>query len=206
MAQFPMLPLYTDAFIGDTTHLSTIEVGAYFLMLLAAWRSHDCALPNDDKSLRRITRMTGHSWAQSRATLLAFWTSGEDGRLHQKRLLQERKKAKLLSQIQRERALKRWHGKPLTENDSADAVDEPAQSPREADPRESPPSPSPSFFSIEEDGENPPRTHTREARKGNGHDWRRELKAKHKGTLASGDDLDEPPSSEDSSQQPSRPR
>src|SRR5262249_39204695 len=72
MAKFPMLPLYTDAFIADTLHLDPAEVGAYMLMLMAAWRTPDCSLPNDDAILRKITRMDARVWNKSKHTLLAF--------------------------------------------------------------------------------------------------------------------------------------
>lgn len=85
MAEFPALPIFTDALLGDTQHLSAAEFGGYMLMLIVAWRSPDCALPNDDKSLARIAR-AGRQWGQMRATILAFWTLGDDGKLRQKKL------------------------------------------------------------------------------------------------------------------------
>ena len=84
MAQFPMLPLYTDAFMADTAHLSTVEVGAYLLLLMAAWRTRECALPNDERKLQRITKMNNPTWGRSKKTLLAFWQIGDDGLLFQK--------------------------------------------------------------------------------------------------------------------------
>lgn len=86
MAQFPQLPLWTDAYLADTTHLNATEHGAYLLLLIAAWRSPDCALPNDDKALAAMARCTRH-WSRVRAKVMAFWTlNPENGKYYQKRL------------------------------------------------------------------------------------------------------------------------
>jgi hypothetical protein len=43
MAEFPALPLWTDAYLGDTRHLSQSEHGAYLLLLITAWRTPNCS-------------------------------------------------------------------------------------------------------------------------------------------------------------------
>jgi uncharacterized protein YdaU (DUF1376 family) len=91
MAEFPSLSLFTDAFIGDTSHLTAAQTGAYIMLLLVAWRSKDCKLPNDDKILARIARMDGRQWAANRDAIMSFWHKDESGRLYQQRLLEERK-------------------------------------------------------------------------------------------------------------------
>lgn len=97
MAQFPALPLWTDALLGDTQHLSMGEFGAYILTLIVAWRDPDCSLPNDDLILARITR-AGRHWARVKQNVLGFWTLGADNRLRQKRLSAERLKVQERSQ------------------------------------------------------------------------------------------------------------
>jgi uncharacterized protein YdaU (DUF1376 family) len=91
MAEFPALPFFTDAYLADTIHLTTTQHGAYLLLLMAAWRTNDCALPNDDEFLARITRMDKRTWATNRAAVLSFWVLGDDGKLRQGRLSDERK-------------------------------------------------------------------------------------------------------------------
>ena len=88
MAKFPALPIWTDALLGDTQHLSQAEFGAYMLMLIVAWRTPTCSLPNDDKYLARITR-SDRNWGRIKPTVMSFWTIGEDGQLRQKRLSYE---------------------------------------------------------------------------------------------------------------------
>ena len=73
MAKFPYLPLFTDAYLGDTTHLNTTEHGAYLLLLMAQWRSRDCLLPNDDKLLARYVKMNPREWAEVRPILEPFF-------------------------------------------------------------------------------------------------------------------------------------
>ena len=91
MAQFPQLPLWTDSYLADTTHLTTQEHGAYLLLLMAAWRSPGCRLPNDDKLLRRFAGGP-KNWRRIKTRVLAFWLLN-DGYLTQKRLCQEYERA-----------------------------------------------------------------------------------------------------------------
>lgn len=92
MAEFPALPLFTDAFIGDTTHLNAAQTGAYIMLLIAAWRSPDCMLPNDDKMLARMARMDGRTWHSNRCCIMSFWNQEVTSqKWYQRRLLDERK-------------------------------------------------------------------------------------------------------------------
>jgi uncharacterized protein YdaU (DUF1376 family) len=73
MAEFPALPLFTDAYLGDTTHLSTFEHGAYLLLLIVSWRSSGCCVADDDALLARYTRMTRDKWRKIRPILEPFF-------------------------------------------------------------------------------------------------------------------------------------
>lgn len=88
MAEFPALPLWTDAFLGDTTHLTTIEIGAYMLLLMAAWRSEGTRLPDDDRKLARFARLGPNQWARMKPTMRDFWEV-KDGWWTQRRLTDE---------------------------------------------------------------------------------------------------------------------
>ncbi|MEC4590553.1 DUF1376 domain-containing protein [Nitrospirillum amazonense] len=88
VAQFPALPLWTDAFIADTTHLTAEETGGYIMLLMCAWRRPDCDLPDDDVLLQRWSRIGARRWPKVRDRVMSFWTLA-DGRWTQKRLARE---------------------------------------------------------------------------------------------------------------------
>jgi uncharacterized protein YdaU (DUF1376 family) len=89
LAEFPALPLWTDAYLADTRHLSQSEHGAYFLLLVTAWRTRDCSLPDDDKLLARYAGCDKRTWLRQKQTIMAFWSLA-NGRWTQKRLTAER--------------------------------------------------------------------------------------------------------------------
>ncbi len=91
MAEFPALPLFTDAFIADTAHLTAQQTGAYLMLLMVAWRTHDCCLPDDDKLLARYARMEFRAWKYHKSIIMDFWDKTENGKWYQARLLDERK-------------------------------------------------------------------------------------------------------------------
>jgi len=56
MAEFPSLPIWTDAYLADCSHLSDSEHGIYFQLLMLMWRSQDCKIPDDDEWIARKLR------------------------------------------------------------------------------------------------------------------------------------------------------
>lgn len=109
MAEFPALPLFTDAYLSDTRHLTTEEHGAYLLLLMEAWRRPDCSLPDDDKLLARLAGMPVARWQEVKPVVMEFWK--RDGRRKiwtQKRLLKERVYVAEKSASQRDKIVKRW--------------------------------------------------------------------------------------------------
>lgn len=91
MAQFPALPLFTDAYLADTRHLTAAQHGGYLLLLMMAWRTSDCSLPNDDAILARWACMDKRTWAHNRETIMGFWHLCDDQKFRQGRLSDERK-------------------------------------------------------------------------------------------------------------------
>lgn len=84
MAEFPIMPFHTDAYLGDTTHLTTIEHGAYFLLLLAMWRNGG-DLPHDDKMLARFAKVGPRQWQRIKPIIEPFFHE-QGGRLSSQKM------------------------------------------------------------------------------------------------------------------------
>ncbi len=95
-----MLPLFTDAFLADTGHLSAQETGSYLLLLMVAWRTDGCRLPDDDIWLSRCARVSGKTWARIKPNVMAFWVLA-DGFWTQKRLTKEHFSASKRAEVAR---------------------------------------------------------------------------------------------------------
>lgn len=106
MAEFPAMPFWTDAYLGDTRHLTTIEHGAYLLLLICMWRS-DAYLPNDDKLLAKFAGLTSGQWRRIKPVLMPFFDV-EGDRITQGRLNDEYKAVRQYSKRQSVRAKARW--------------------------------------------------------------------------------------------------
>ena len=106
MAEFPALPLWTDAYLGDTTHLTTIEHGAYLLLLISMWRAGGTLL-DDDRLLAKYVHMTPAQWVRISANIRPFFKATE-GRISQGRLSDELKAVKQNSKRQSDRVKARW--------------------------------------------------------------------------------------------------
>lgn len=104
------IPLFPDAYLRDTTHLTTEEHGAYFLLLMAAWGNEDCSLPNDEKRLAALVKMPIARWRRISANVLEFWTI-DKGRITQKRLRKEWDYVQARREKRRDAAQSRWGSK-----------------------------------------------------------------------------------------------
>lgn len=116
MSAFPSLPLFTDAFIADTGHLSATETGAYIMLLMVAWRSPDCRLPDDDLKLARWARVDARQWGRIKPSVMEFWTLA-DGFWTQKRLSSERDKVSKFAEVARRNGAHGGRPKSLKNND-----------------------------------------------------------------------------------------
>jgi len=72
--KFPWFPLYVQDFLSsiDVQSMNVTEIGAYFLLLINSWiQEEPCFLPNDDKKLKSITKLSDTQWDSYKSTILA---------------------------------------------------------------------------------------------------------------------------------------
>lgn len=104
----PAIPLFGDAYLADTHHLTLEEHGAYLKLLMIAWRMDGCALPDDDMRLAKMLGVTKAKWAKLKPVILGFWTLA-DGRWSQARLTKERAFVDKKREANRAAAESRWN-------------------------------------------------------------------------------------------------
>ncbi|WP_322415342.1 YdaU family protein [Mesorhizobium huakuii] len=96
MSERPFMQLYVSDFVGDTLQLSTEQIGAYMLILMAMWNAGG-RLPDDDAKLARVARLSLKRWRAISADLLSFFER-EAGEIGHKRLAKELQKALVKSE------------------------------------------------------------------------------------------------------------
>lgn len=136
MSKAAALPLFGDAYMADTMHLTLEEHGAYLRLLMLAWRTPDCSLPNDDKRIARMLGVGAQKWKKIRPAVMAFWTI-ENGMWTQKRLKKERKYVQEKSQKNAENAKARWE--QVAENKQDGSCERICETPCENDAPPPPP-------------------------------------------------------------------
>jgi uncharacterized protein YdaU (DUF1376 family) len=100
------MPLYIEKYTADTMRLSTLQHGAYLLILFDYWRTGP--LPDDDAVLANIAKLDRRTWDKDvRAAVRQFFTTGDDKMLHQKRADEERARAADISNKRRDAAMQR---------------------------------------------------------------------------------------------------
>jgi uncharacterized protein YdaU (DUF1376 family) len=106
----PWMPLYIADYIKDTSHLRALESGAYLHLIMAYWVSGK--LPNDDRQLATIAKLTDREWKACKAVLSEFF--GPDWSSH-KRIDKEIAKATEISDKRRANVMRRYNKPPTSE-------------------------------------------------------------------------------------------
>ena len=97
----PWMPLYVADYLADTGRLSTVEHGAYMLLIMDYWRNG--GVPDDDRKLARIARMSDAEWMAIRDNIADLF---QDGWKH-KRIDAEIARSEEKSKLARASAMRR---------------------------------------------------------------------------------------------------
>lgn len=153
MSKAPAMPMYWDAYLADTTHLTTEEHGAYLLLLAAMWRRNG-TVPDNDADNARILGLTKAKWRKIKARLSDLLTI-QDGVISQKKLQKTWKKTQ--EKIQTNRANGAKGGRPKgNENKDMAKADGSVSDSRTLTLPEPEPEPSKSSVSKDTGAEAPP--------------------------------------------------
>ena len=91
------MPLYVRDYLADTAELSTLEHGAYLLLIMNYWQKG--GLPTDDAKLAQITRLSLKRWLRIKPTIGKLFSS----KMEHKRIDKELASAAAIS-LKRQRA------------------------------------------------------------------------------------------------------
>lgn len=100
------MPLFIGDYLADTRHLTTLEHGAYLLLLMTYWRIKG-PLPDDDIKLARMAGLSLKQWKAIRPTIIEFFRAGE-GQLVSTRSQAELDNANRRSEVARSNVMKRY--------------------------------------------------------------------------------------------------
>ena len=146
------MPFYVADYLKDTRHLSTVEHGAYVLLIMQAW-SRDGLLPLDQSRLARIAGVRIEDWPAIAEVVLEFFTKTEHGYRHA-RIDRELERAKALLEQRvaagKASAVKRASQRNGNGRSTVVATTVATERPTEGQ-RNSRPSPSPSPSSLRSD-------------------------------------------------------
>lgn len=95
------MPLWTGDYLSKTSRLSTLEHGAYLLLIIEYWEHG--GLPDDDRQLAHITKLTIKKWKYVKPILQGFFYNG----WHHKKVEEELSKSADLSEKRRDAAMQK---------------------------------------------------------------------------------------------------
>ena len=133
MASYPSLPLWTDAYLADTGHLSFEEHGVYMMLLMTIWRSPNCRIPNDMKWIQRRLRASQTEMDMIVEPIVKEFLDTSGNWVTQKRLKQEYNYVSARSKSQSDRAKLRWQKEKKSCQRNAQSGNAPTPTPIEID-------------------------------------------------------------------------
>lgn len=123
MADLPFMPLATDAYMADCSHLSDAEHGRYLLILMAMWRAPGQRLPNDDAWLARKFCRSVEAVAAELRPIIEEFCRCDGNWITQKRLAREYETATKSVKRRSDAAKARWERTRGGESKARENVD-----------------------------------------------------------------------------------
>lgn len=108
MTQLRAMPIWVDAYCLDTQHLTFLQHGVYFRLLILLWKSPCCRIPSADAWVMRHFGNDPVFYRETVKPLILEFCHEEDAFYIQKRLLKEWTYCMERSQKSRESANYRW--------------------------------------------------------------------------------------------------
>lgn len=101
-----------DAWLSstDVSMMSAVEERGYLRLLLHAWKQPDCGLPDDDEVLASLS-LIGAGWPKAAGKIRRCFEV-RDGRIYNRRLLEEWDYQRAYHEKQKNAALARWGNAP----------------------------------------------------------------------------------------------
>lgn len=124
MAEFPALPLFTDAITADCPHLDDALFGAYTRLLILTWRTPGCRLPNDPVWIAKRLCIPLEIYDQRHALIIKEFYSSTGNWLYQKRLSKEFEYLQRKSKTNSGNAKSRWNKEKLSCDDEKSRTSE----------------------------------------------------------------------------------
>jgi uncharacterized protein YdaU (DUF1376 family) len=109
MAKFPAMPLWTDAYLADCSHLSDAEHGRYMLILIHLWRMPKQRFPNETRFLSRKFNRSAEVIENEWKPLMQEFCKCDGNWISHARLSREFAYVEKQHAVQSARANKRWH-------------------------------------------------------------------------------------------------
>ena len=101
------IPVFPDAYLRDNFRLTLEQHGLFLMLMMEAWNSPDCSLPDNEKDLAKIAGITPARFRKISPEVLEKWTR-DGGRIYQKRLLKEWRYVREKSAKRKAAANSRW--------------------------------------------------------------------------------------------------
>ncbi len=99
MSERPFMQFYPSDFAGDTLGLTAEQVGSYMMLLISMWNAGG-ELPDNEKTLSTIARLSLKKWRSTAPVLMRFFVV-KNGSVSHNRMTKEIRKSERQSQSRR---------------------------------------------------------------------------------------------------------